>query len=107
MRKTFNTQISTLLQSINDRWIVMPSLDLFGNNEGKSVIASFVNDLKKMILSIEGKEGVKKVKLKGETRGVKSQGTELGKKFFYGFLVVAFVTLIIIIILFSTNKISV
>ncbi|PKY17309.1 hypothetical protein RhiirB3_467879 [Rhizophagus irregularis] len=107
MKKTFNTQISTLLQSINDRWIVMPSLDLFGNNEGKSVFASFVNDLKKMILSIEGKEGSKKVKLKGDTRGVKSQSTELGKKFFYGFLVVAFITLIIIMILVSTNKITV
>jgi len=114
MKKTFNTQISTLLQSINDRWIVMPSLDLFGNNEGKSVIESFVNDLKKMILTIEDKESVRKgisSKSKGVTsyrlRGIKAQSTELKKKFCYGFLLVVAVTALIIIILILKHKLKV
>ncbi|GES74762.1 hypothetical protein GLOIN_2v1658506 [Rhizophagus clarus] len=108
MKKTFNTQISTLLQSINDRWLVMPSLDIFGNNEGKTVIASFVDDLKKLILTIEGKGGVKKDKLKGgTTRGIKPKGTGLAKKFCYSFILVFFITAIIIIILISIHKLIV
>jgi hypothetical protein len=108
MKKTFNTQISTLLQSISERWLVMPSLDIFGNSEGKSVIASFVDDLKKLILTIESKEGLKKVKLKGGiVRGAKPQSTGFGKKFCLGFFIVLFITILIIIILISINKIRV
>ncbi|RIA95059.1 hypothetical protein C1645_511769 [Glomus cerebriforme] len=114
MKRTFNTQISTLLQSINDRWLVMPSLDLFGNNEGKSVIESFVDDLKKMIMTIENKENARKGisdkhkisfsdKYKMSFRGV---GMDLKMKFFCGFLIVVIMTVIIIIILYTIHKLK-
>jgi hypothetical protein len=115
MEKTFNTQISTLLHSINNRWLVMPSLELFGNDEGKSVIERFVDDLKEMIMAIDDKESLRKGiggKRKRKTsRGVrvpKSQNMDLKKKFFYGLVVVVVVTvIIIIIILIALGKLKV
>jgi len=55
MRKTFGKEMSTHLQKINDRWIVMPSLDLFDGSEGKNVIEGKVAELKNRIEEI-GKE---------------------------------------------------
>ena len=56
MRKTFGKEMEDYLRKINDRWIVMPSEDLFDDSEGKIVIRSKVSELKNKIIGVRGVE---------------------------------------------------
>jgi hypothetical protein len=74
----------------------MPSLDLFGNDEGKSVIERFVDDLTEMIVKIEVKGKGIDSKL-GRIGGISSQNMGMKRKIVCSFIII-FVIIIIIII---------
>ncbi|CAG8611209.1 6589_t:CDS:2, partial [Diversispora eburnea] len=53
MEKNFNDDFKSILRSINDRWVVAPNLDIFGNEDGKKVIKNNMEKLKEFISEIE------------------------------------------------------
>jgi len=107
MEKTFNTQILTLLHGIKNRWIVMPDLDLFGNNEGKSVIKNFVDELKEKIMEIGDNENAgKKTSNREVPRGVGEPSRTIGwrEKVSYASACVCIIVVVIIIIIIIIKK---
>ncbi|CAG8539084.1 1128_t:CDS:2 [Funneliformis caledonium] len=106
MEKTFNTQISTLLYGIKNRWIVMPSLDLFGNNDqGKIVIKDFVDELKKKIMEVRDNENVRKEEVNNpNARGETPAKFGRREKIFYASSCACVVVVIFIVVILTHRK---
>ena len=53
MKKTFNKEISDFLQKADNRWVVIPNLDFYGDSERKMTIKNKIDELKKKIMEID------------------------------------------------------